>query len=85
MNAVLYHAIILAQQHPLCKEEIILRNKRVRDAIEKAGLKYWEVADAIGISPYTFSTWLRHELTGERLERVQAALEALSGGKAVVE
>lgn len=60
-------------------------NRWVRNEIEKAGLKYWEVADAIGISPYTFSTWLRHELKGERLERVQAALEALSSGKAVVE
>lgn len=58
-----------------------LKNDKIRKAIIRAGLKYWEVADAIGISPYTFSTWLRHELTGERLERVEAAIAALSKGE----
>lgn len=62
-----------------------MKNKNIRSEIEKAGLRYWQVADKIGISPATFCVWLRHELTGERLERVQAALDALSGGKAVVE
>lgn len=62
-----------------------MRNKNIRSEIEKAGLRYWQVADQIGISPATLCVWLRHELSGERLERVQAALEALSGGKAVVE
>lgn len=62
-----------------------MKNKNIRNAIEKAGLRYWQVAEAIGISPTTLCIWLRQELTGERLERVQAALEALSDGKAVVE
>lgn len=62
-----------------------MKNKNIRDAIEEAGLRHWQLADRIGISPATLCVWLRHELTGERLERVQAALEALSGGKAVVE
>lgn len=61
-----------------------MKNKKIRDAIEAAGLRHWQLADRIGISPATLCIWLRHELTGERLERVQAALEALSGGKAVV-
>ena len=62
-----------------------MKNKKIRDAIEEAGLRHWQLADKIGISPATLCVWLRHELTGKRLERVQAALEALSGGKAVVE
>lgn len=61
-----------------------MKNKKIRDAIEEAGLRHWQLADEIGICPATLCIWLRHELTGERLERVQAALEALSGGRAVV-
>jgi ribosome-binding protein aMBF1 (putative translation factor) len=42
-------------------------NQNIRKAIEKANLKYWQVADEIGISDTTFSKWLRHDLTGKRL------------------
>lgn len=62
-----------------------MKNKNIRRAIEQAGFRYWQVAEEIGISPATFCIWLRHELTGERLERVQAAITALSTGKAVME
>lgn len=64
---------------------MILKNKDIRTEIEKSGFRYWQVADEIGIRPETLCIWLRHELTGERLERVQAAIAALNGGKAVVE
>ena len=56
-----------------------MKNKKIRQQISDAGLRHWEVADLIGISSYTLSVWLRHELTGERLERVQAAINQLSG------
>lgn len=58
-----------------------MKNEKIRKAIMRAGLKYWEVAEAIGISPYTLSIWLRRELTGERLERVEAAIASLSKGE----
>jgi len=54
-----------------------LRNKKIRRAIETAGLRYWQVAKAIGISPTTLSIWLREELSGEHLSRVEAAIEKL--------
>lgn len=44
----------------------------------RAGLRYWEVAQAAGVSPYTLSIWLRQELSGKRLERVEAAIASLS-------
>lgn len=53
-------------------------NIEIRKAIVGARLRYYEVAEAIGISPYTLSVWLRTELSGERLERVQAAIKKLS-------
>lgn len=54
-----------------------MQNKELRKAIEQARLPYWQVADAIGIHPTTLCVWLRHELTGERLARVEAAIAAL--------
>lgn len=58
-----------------------MKNERIRKAIMRAGLKYWQVAAEIGVCPYTLSIWLRQELTGERLERVEAAIAALSKGE----
>lgn len=55
-----------------------MKNKKIRSAIKAAGLMYWQVADAVGISPYSLSVWLRHELSGERLERVESAIARLS-------
>lgn len=54
-----------------------MKNRELRDTIAKMGLKYWQVADAVGISYSTFTVWLRRELDGEKLKRVQAALEEL--------
>lgn len=80
MLSIQYH-------HHKCKEENDLKHKNmeVRTEIEKSGFRYWQVADEIGIRPETLCIWLRHELTGERLERVQAAIAALNSGKVVVE
>lgn len=54
-----------------------MKNRELRDTIAEMGLKYWQVADAIGISYSTFTVWMRHELTGEKLKRVQSALVEL--------
>ena len=55
-----------------------MSNLEIRETLSRNGLKCWQLADAIGISPYSLSVWLRHELTGERLARVTAALETLT-------
>lgn len=52
-------------------------NKGIRDKIKQIGVRYYEVADVIGISPYTFSIWLRKPLKDERLKRVEVALNKL--------
>ncbi|MFW3654576.1 hypothetical protein [Vagococcus fluvialis] len=52
-------------------------NSDIRKKIEKNRLKYYEVADAIGISDSRFSVWLRKELDGERRERTLKAIEEL--------
>lgn len=60
-----------------------MSNKDIRKAIESAGLKYWEVADRIGIDPCNFSKWLRHELTGNRRQRTLNAIEELKRGRGI--
>lgn len=60
-----------------------MKNEQIRKTIMQARLKYWEVAEAIGISPYTLSVWLRRELTGERLDKVEAAIQKLINERGV--
>ena len=62
-----------------------MQNKDIRAAIESAGLKYWEVAEKIGIDSCNFSKWLRRELTGERRQRTLEAIEELKKEKGYVD
>ena len=54
-----------------------MKNKDIRERIEQLNLKHYQVAEVVGISPFTFSIWLRSELTDARRRRVIAALEQL--------
>ena len=53
-------------------------NEDIRLLIGKNLLKYWQVAEAIGISSFTFSVWLRTPLTDERKARVEEAINKLA-------
>lgn len=52
-----------------------MSNKELRNTIKQSGITFWKIADALGVSSDTFSRWMRHELTGERKERVLKAIE----------
>lgn len=56
----------------------MVNNMKIRTAIMEAGLRHWQVAKAAGISEFTLSVWLRQELNGERLERIESAIARLS-------
>lgn len=58
---------------------IILNNTEIRALIMKHSLRYWKIAQEIGISPFTLSVWLRTPLTGKRKERVEKAINELIG------
>ena len=47
-----------------------MKNKKIRAAIYAAGMKYWELADLMGIHPSTLSTKLRHELPEKEQEDI---------------
>ena len=40
-------------------------NKDIREALQKSGVKQWELAEKVGLSPNYFVTKLRRELSGE--------------------
>lgn len=52
-----------------------IANQDIRKSIDKAGLRHWQVADALGKSKDTFSIWLRKPLKGEKRKLVLAAIE----------
>lgn len=57
--------------------EVVMFNSEIRNVISDNRLKYWEVAEKIGISDSRFSVWLRKELEGERKERTLKAIDEL--------
>lgn len=60
-----------------------MENMEIRMTMLKNNMKFWQVANVIGIDPATLSRWMREELTGERLEQVENAIEKLKTEKKV--
>lgn len=54
-----------------------MNNRDVRLEILGAGLKYWQIADALGISNSALSVKLRKELPDEEKEKIRSAIAAL--------
>lgn len=57
-------------------------NHEIRQAAKDAGLRLWEVADALGMQDYALSRKLRHELQPDEKARVLAAIAELGAGGA---
>ncbi|MCI9240816.1 hypothetical protein [Oscillibacter sp.] len=55
-----------------------VRNQDVRAAIEGAGLRYWWVAEELGMACGTLSNHLRKELPPEEREAVLTAVQRLA-------
>ncbi|WP_270330963.1 hypothetical protein [Lapidilactobacillus dextrinicus] len=53
------------------------QNLEIRNTIKDHRLRYWEVAEQIGISDSRLSVWLRTPLTDKRKERVEEAINEL--------
>lgn len=54
-------------------------NQEIRDRITSNRLRYWEVADKVGIADNRLSVWLRTPLNDERKARVEKAIDELTG------
>ena len=55
-----------------------MANQEIKNLISKHRLKYYEVADAMGISPGYLSTLLRKELTDEMKTKVEEAIKKVT-------
>jgi len=53
-------------------------NYDLREAISQHRLRYWEVAQRVGISDSRLSVWLRTPLSDERRKRVERAINELT-------
>ena len=53
-------------------------NLDIREAIKMHDLRQYQVAEKIGVSEFTFSRWLRNELSDEIKQVIFAAIRELS-------
>ena len=58
-----------------------MKNQDIRKAISGAGLKYWQVAHAIGVNDGNFSRMLRKELPDNVKEKILNAIKELEDGE----
>ena len=54
-----------------------LNNMEIREAIAKKRVRYFEVAAALNITPFTLSHWLQKELTPEKKKEVLKAIRSM--------
>ena len=54
-----------------------MKNMDIRSEIKAAGLRYWQVADALGIMDCNFSRKLRHELPEDEKARIRGIIAEL--------
>lgn len=52
-------------------------NEAIKQAAKDNGIKLWEIADALKVSEFTFTRWLRHELSADKRQKVLDAIESL--------
>lgn len=58
-----------------------IANQDIRNEIAKNNLKYWQVAQAIGINDGNFSRLLRAELSDNRKKEILQTIKKISGEK----
>lgn len=53
-------------------------NQDVRQRASSAGLRLWQIAEALGIADYTLSRKLRKELPDEEKEQIFSVIQELA-------
>lgn len=56
-------------------------NEAIKQAAKDNGIKLWEIADALKVSEFTFTRWMRHELPADKRQKVLDAIESLKNKK----
>lgn len=55
-----------------------MKNKEIREAAKKAGIKLWQIAEKLGISEPTMTRKLRCELADEEQQRILNIIDELA-------
>lgn len=55
----------------------MMNNREVRMAIFESNLKKYEIANKLGVTPFTLSHWLQTEMDTERKQMVLRAIREL--------
>lgn len=55
-----------------------MKNQDIRRAAAGAGIKLWQIADALGIADCSFSRKLRKELTQDEKEKIFSIIRGLA-------
>ncbi len=51
-----------------------MKNQEIREALNKTGMKYWQLAECLGIADGTLSRKLRHEIEGDEKRKILAII-----------
>lgn len=54
------------------------KNELIRVAAKNAGVRLWQIAEAVGLSDGSFSRKLRHEFTADEQERILNIIKELA-------
>ena len=57
-----------------------MSNQDIRRTAAGAGVKLWQIAEALGIADCNFSRKLRHELPEDEKEKIRSIIQELSEG-----
>ena len=55
-----------------------MKNENIRQAAKSAGVKLWQVAEAVGVNDGNFSRKLRHELPEDEKQKILEIIDRLS-------
>lgn len=55
-----------------------MKNAEVREYAKSKGVKHWQIAEELGITEFTFSRQLRHELSEDRKKAIFSAIDRAS-------
>ena len=53
-----------------------MNNKEIREALKQANMRYWQLAECLGIADGKLSRMLRHEIEGEEKEKILSIIKS---------
>ena len=62
-----------------------MKNRDIRDALEKSNVRYWELAEKLGISQSWLSVKLRKELSSDEKYRMLILIQEIVDERKAVE